>query len=98
GANQYPGVTTGVGAGTAELLADLRFLHPDFFPNHEQIGVYLTTDLKTPFRNVDPSQQFSDTPGGVNPSGVTPSIGAINGVSGPDFQFEGDARGILLPE
>jgi len=89
-ANHYPGVTTVSGSGSSLFLADVTYLNPAFFLTPlSQIA--FNSSIVTPFQQVSPSALFAGLPGGAAPN-VTPHIGAINGVTGPDFQFQADAN------
>jgi hypothetical protein len=88
--NDYPGISTMTGSGAALILSRVAFADPAFFktPLSE---VSFNTSLVTPFRQVDPSRLFVGSPG-VGAPNVVPNIGTINGVNGPDFQFQADAN------
>ena len=103
--NNYPGIQTRVGSGTADVTASVTFVNPDYFNLPSPFEIQFTlfhSDQATPFRNVDPSARFYKAPGGAPPvldGAGTPlvSIGIINGddpdaQGGPDFQFETDSR------
>jgi len=47
------------------------------------------TSLTTPFKQQSPSAMFTDQAGG-GPPNVMAKTGSINGVTGPDFQFQAD--------
>jgi hypothetical protein len=88
--NHYPGINTVSGSGAAMISADVTYYNPNFFqtPISE---VSFNTSLATPFGQANPSAMFTNLPGSGNPT-VTANIGAINGASGPDFQFQADSN------
>lgn len=90
GANNYAGVTTINTIGGADIKAKISFVDANYFPDL-MIGTSITTaltssNLGTPFNQTDPSAQFWN-----GSSLIPPNIGAINGISGPDFQFQADS-------
>jgi hypothetical protein len=94
GLNNYPGVTTVLGAGGVSIQANVNSFDPTFFvdapPNDIQIVFANASDI-LPFTAVDPSHLFAGLPGGVPPA-VVPAIGPVNGQSGPDIQIQSDAN------
>lgn len=103
GANNYGGVTSVIGAGAVTLTASISFLDPTFFtsglPAANLVIALFNSSNITPFSQVDPSGLFSPD-GIVGGPTITPGIGALNGVSGPDFQFQADANASfdIVPE
>jgi len=85
--NHYPGITTVSGSGTALSNADVTSFDPAFFKT-SVIQLSFNTLLATPFGQVSPSMSFAGMPGVLPPT--VPNLGAINGITGPDFQFEVD--------
>ena len=51
---------------------------------------FFNTSQVTPFLQVDPSARFSSN--GIANGDVVANRGAVNGVTGPDFQFQADAN------
>lgn len=96
GVNNYPGTTTVVGNGSTVLDFKVNSTDPSFFITPPSvIQFHLNTSLVLPFDTVDPSQIFRNEDGTI----VTPNLGPINGVSGPDFQFQADANSsVIVPE
>jgi hypothetical protein len=90
GADNYGGRQSVTGAGavslTASLLAGGAFVDNTFFltafPNFLDFAFVNSSNI-TPFRQVDPSALFL---------GLLANPGAVNGVTGPDFQFQTDAN------
>jgi hypothetical protein len=92
-ANNYPGVTSVVGTGASSFNATITSFNPNYFPTFSASNLTLSffnTSQVTPFREVDPSARFSSN--GVANGDVVATRGAINGISGPDFQFQADAN------
>lgn len=88
--NQYPGITSVVGNGSTTVAANINYVNSNYFKgilSGEVISLILANPASaaTPFDAVNPSQQFWDA---LTSSYVTPNIGSINGVTGPDFQFQ----------
>jgi len=94
--NDYPNIKTVAGSGSTRVGIQVDTLNNTVFTNGNSIlqpGVILSltfdTTNSTPFSSVDPSHNFWN--GALFPA----LIGAINGVSGPDFQFMTDANGVF---
>ena len=88
----YPGVKTIVGSGATDLNIGIvdanQFYFPGLVGGSMNVSFFNTSQL-TPFRQVDPSLQFS-ADGIMN--GLTPAvIGMVNG-SGRDFQLQADGN------
>jgi len=79
--------------GSADLTLRITFADPNFFPDLTEGSIltlsFVNTSNITPFRQADPSFLFSLT--GVT-ADTADNIGAINGLSGPNFQFQADAN------
>jgi len=99
GANNYGITTTVVGNGVSTIDFSVNSALAGYFPNGVPsiIGLEFITSSSTPFNAVNPSARFTTLVGGV-PTLFSPSIGAINGTSGPDFQFQADAFVTPVPE
>ncbi|CAN5416399.1 hypothetical protein BH09PLA1_BH09PLA1_15100 [soil metagenome] len=98
GADNYPNTRTLVGAGGLTFDGDVSNTDPAFFLSAVN-AMSFNTSLVTPFQETDPSMLFSGMPGGAAPA-VAPALGAVNGVNGPDFQFQADANNTFtgIPE
>lgn len=87
--NNYPGQDTVVGNGSFDISAQVSYVDPGFFSTIVPgtfISLAVTNgNLNLPFREVDPAAMFFN--------GTVPSLGPINGLSGPDIQFQADANG-----
>jgi hypothetical protein len=101
-ANDLPAVQSvkGSGGGNTGLsaLVGIDTINTAYFPditNLNLAGFYINfnTSLITPFSQVDPGTKFSDGTGGY----ITPNIGAENGITGPDFEFQVDANQSMSP-
>jgi hypothetical protein len=113
GTDQYAGQLTASGIGGIDIDALVSFVDPAFISplSVPQGGIlHLTlfnSNTKLPFTGVDPSSRMVRAPGGAaplpllnappSPAGV---LGAINGISGPDIQFQADANAqfTVVPE
>ena len=100
GGNNYPGVKTqrGVGGGNITFVVDSvdQNYFPDLKPGSELVFGVVNTSLIVPFNQIDPSALFSSAP---NQNGDIPqNIGLINGLTGPNFQFQADANTSFVPE
>ncbi len=85
GTNNYPGILSVIGAGGTNLVTTTQFQDSNFFLNNLSTATFdFNTSNNTPFREVNPSRQFFD--------GTIANIGAVNGQTGPDFQFQSDAN------
>jgi hypothetical protein len=104
GANNYPGVTTLAGVGSFNLLAAITFFDPAFFPTGASlISITANGFTNLPFLQQNPSSCYTAVAGvnapvtdAVGPNtgtGATSpclinTVGAINGLSGPNVAFE----------
>lgn len=110
--NNYPGKTTVSTSGNVQLNLSPTFQNTDFFIDPiAGLTFAATSQINLPFRATNPSGCFTQTPGGGAPdqpgagassgSGAQPgcgdSIGAVNGVTGPNIIFQSDAN-IALQE
>jgi hypothetical protein len=85
GGDDRGGQLTLQGSGGSKISANVFFVDPNFFKTGlAQISTRFNTSLIVPFSEVEPSKTFFN--------GYTPTLGAVNGVSGPDFQFQADAN------
>lgn len=92
--NDYPGITSVTGSGTTfPLRIRVDEVNSGYFTGFSsgdtiQIDLLNVSQL-VPFQGANPSRLFTGSPGGGAPA-LAPQIGAINGISGPDFQFQTD--------
>ena len=92
--NQRSPTQTVTSSGAANLTLVIDSVNAGYFPDLLQ-GGFITISLTntsniTPFNQVDPSFLFSSN--GIANGDVADAIGAINGISGPNFQFQADAN------
>jgi hypothetical protein len=93
GANDYPLITSVPSQGSADITMRIDFIDTGYFPDlvlgDQLVIAFTNTSNITPFSQTDPSAVFSSD--GINAD--TPhNIGLINGISGPNFQFQADAN------
>ncbi len=85
-ADNYPGITTVAGNGSSNLLIDVSFYDPAYFSGLiDLLAISFDTFQNTPYQQQNPSAQFWD--GTAYIAGVS-SVGAVNGVDGPNFMFQ----------
>lgn len=101
GSDSLPGITTVTGGGgtIVNISVAPTFWNPTFFlgvPPSFGWDLSFNTSQVTPFFQVDPATIFAGAPGGVAPA-VVPQIGPINGLTGPDFEFQMDANQSFTP-
>jgi len=89
--DDYGGKQSEIGSGGWSDENTVSSTDPFFFVTQPITGMSFNTSMNTPFKETNPSQLFAGLPGGAPPA-ILPALGAINGVSGPDFQFQSDAN------
>lgn len=99
---KFTDTLTVVGVGQTALDANVTFVDTDYFtsPPGFLITLNFETSTSTPFSTVSPSLQFVAGPGGPGAGFYNPDLGAVNGVTGPDVQFQADANNgfTVVPE
>lgn len=85
--NDYPGVSTVVGSGSVQLALTVTSFDPAYFKTPVSTA-FFNSSLVAPFAESDPSRLFGS---------IAPSIGAVNGLSGPDFQLQADGNLAFTP-
>jgi len=93
GNNRAPTQTV-TSSGAANLTLVIDSVNAGYFPDL-LVGGAITISLTntsniTPFNQVDPSFLFSSN--GIANGDVPDAIGATNGITGPNFQFQADAN------
>jgi hypothetical protein len=88
--NDYPGISTVAGSGSALFTANVSYYNPEFFGTRIS-EMSFNSSIVTPFNQVNPSALFVGAPGTAPPS-VVPHIGTINGENGRDFQLQADSN------
>jgi hypothetical protein len=103
--DQYPGVLSNTGTGSSDFTAFVTFAHPDFFPDGiGALRVFTDTFQNQPFQQTNPSSCFWDGTAIINGAGpntaggpcTVNTVGAINGVSGPNQMLQTDATSSFL--
>jgi len=113
GANNYPAIATLIGSGGTQLTFQVTDSASNYFVTPvSTFTVAFNTSNVVPFNQADPSLMFYTSPdtGGAlgaagravsSPPGAAPNythnLGATNGLSGPDFQFQSDANSSFSP-
>jgi len=100
GADNYGGQQSVLGTGSQR---GIQFIVPSGGVNGQYfltpvLELLFDTSNITPFDGTNPSRQFVGLPNGGAPN-IVPVLGAINGLSGPDFQFQADSKNsFVVPE
>jgi hypothetical protein len=99
--DNWGGTTSVTSAGAATLQVTIDFVDPNYFPDlpvgTAPVFALNNTSLITPFLQVDPSRLFSSD--GVANGDTPANVGAINGLTGPNFIFQSDANtSFTVPE
>jgi len=89
------GITSVSGSGSALISAAVTDFDPAFFKTAVS-QLSFNSSLVTPFKQVSPSAMFTNQAGG-GPPNVKANPGLINGLTGPDFQFQADADVSFTP-
>ena len=89
GNNDWAGTSTVTGVGGTSFDASISFADPRWFLSPVTALSGNTTDALS-YQQADPSKKFFGT--------VTPNLGAINGASGPDIEFQTDGVTSFIPE
>jgi len=92
GGNDYSGVKSVIGEGSATVDAMVTFINNDFFAgvkSGDVLALMLDTQANDPFSQINPSALFTKGDG-TTIAGAT-AVGAINGVDGPNFMLQSDA-------
>lgn len=98
GINNYLGITTlvGTGSATAEAVVDdsainTTYIDPLYTGLNFYLDMFFNSSTITPFAQQDPAAQVV---------GIIPNMGPINGFTGTDFLFQADANSAftVVPE
>lgn len=94
------GTVTGVGGFSIQVLVESfnAGYFPGFDPTTDVVFSLFNGNNELAFAQVDPSKCFStdgkDVPAACNAANAkAPNLGAVNGISGPDFLFQSDSNG-----
>jgi hypothetical protein len=94
GTNNYPTTKTVTSSGGANLTVVVDSVNTGYFPDLLTDNLitfsFTNTSNITPFNQANPSAKFSSD--GVANGDTASNIGTINGISGPNFQFQADAN------
>ena len=93
----FGGITSVTGSGNTSLNATVVTANPTFFPAgaFTLVGVNFSPLLNAPFTSTAASDDFSAGATGAT-GDVAPSIGSINGFSGPDIILQVDANSSFI--
>lgn len=102
GNNDWPNTYTLSGAGGTNAMVHLDNIDSamqSYFSfggnTYLQFDLAFNTSNILPYLQVDPSKQFTDENGNL----FSPSVGTVNGLSGPDMLFQADANSsAVVPE
>jgi hypothetical protein len=91
GANDYLGMQSLIRTGSLVVTSQIDFLDDDYFRSPSSVlkTINFNTTLVSPYNETNPSQQFL---------GHHPSIGSVDGRTGPDFEMQSDANLAVVPE
>jgi len=94
GSNDWLGTQTVTSSGAANIAAKIDYADAGYFPDLnvglELILATINSSLITPYNQADPSRLFSSNT--VANGDVAANVGAINGITGPNFIFQSDAN------
>lgn len=101
GTNDWAGTSSVSGAGGTSAKVQVDAYNQDlaFFstpPSTFLVDMLFNTSNILPFIQVDPSRLFTNAAGAA----FAPTVGAINGITGPDMLFQADANSspVVTPE
>lgn len=92
--NDYPGISSVIGEGSATIDALVKFIDNDFFAGvktGDVLALMLDTQANDPFVQANPSALFTKGDGTTIVGASLASLGATNGVNGPNFMLQSDA-------
>lgn len=90
--NDYPGIKSVTGEGSATVDAKVEFINSAYFAGvktGDVLALMLDTQANDPFVQANPSALFTKGDGSTT-AGAT-SVGTTNGVDGPNFMLQSDA-------
>jgi hypothetical protein len=104
--DQWGGQQTVTGGGLSDITLVVDSVNSGYFPTLDPSSTitisFFNSSQVDPFRQVDPSQCFNTASsdcgagGGISSLGT---LGAVNGISGPDFIFQADGnQAFAVPE
>lgn len=94
GTNNYPSIqsVTGSGSGTIDLV--VNSVNSDYIQGLSVgsiMSLFLDTQVNDPFKQVNPSAKVTKADGTLLDATSLASVGAVNGVTGPNFVLQSDA-------
>ncbi|QDV34765.1 PEP-CTERM sorting domain-containing protein [Tautonia plasticadhaerens] len=95
--NQYSNLNSVTGAGGTLITVDTEFQDSNFFlTDLSTFSFNFNTSNVVPFSQVDPAAMMFDG----TPAATLASLGAVNGLTGPNFLFQADATAsfAVIPE
>jgi hypothetical protein len=101
GPDNYGGKQSVVGSGSSTVDFNVTSVNNGWFVSGAPsvLSLEFTTALSVPFKLVDPSMLFQGLTGPSPGAGdVVPNLGAINGISGPDLQFQSATSSFGVPQ
>lgn len=94
GINNWVGTGSVVSNGSADLIATINFVDANYFPDLDNgvdfVLAAVNASIITPFKQTDPSRLFSSNT--IADGDVAANVGAVNGISGPNFGAQSDAN------
>jgi hypothetical protein len=88
--DNYPGISSVDGLGSSLLGANVVSLDASFFVS-PVLQLSFNTNTSTPFDRTNPSGLFVGNSGGAAPT-IVPNVGPVNGIVGPDIEFQADSN------
>lgn len=96
--NDYPGLKSVTGSGSATVDALVQYVNKDYFADYptglnvgDLMSLFLDTQANNPFTQANPSALFTKGDGSTVAGASLPSLGEVNGVNGPNFMLQSDA-------
>ena len=89
--NDYPGIRSVIGEGSATIDAKVTFVNNDFFAGIQTgdvLALLLDTQANDPFVQANPSALFTKGDGSTTVGASLASLGATNGVTGPNVKLQ----------
>ena len=102
--DDWSGQQTVTGSGSTNLTITIDSVNALYFPNLDPLAnivfSFLNTSQIDPFSQVDPSKALIGTDGTTSAgTAAEGTLGAVNGINGPNFLFQADVnQSILVPE
>jgi hypothetical protein len=96
----YSGVNTDQGTGSTVLSMVGTIVNTSFFITPAVLNSQFSSNLRNNFADIGASLKFNDPSTSAPGMTLTPTVGSLNGVSGPDFLLEvsGATQNFSVPE